>query len=710
MNGNGKIHISDADRREIDDRISRGLPLDDRFRFLLFGDKRQVELVWNGKSRDFCSVALPFQTIEQVDEPRDEKYTAKHPGGLFTPTGRQQSGWANKLIWGDNRLILASLARGPIRDEIERAGGLKLIYIDPPFDVGADFSMSISVGNGTLVKEPSMLEKIAYRDTWGKGADSYIAMMHERIALMHDLLANNGGIYIHCDWRVNAYLRLILDEIFGADNFQREIVWDITVLSGYKSLAVNWIRGHDTILFYAKDAKQFEFNKQFVSHNEKYLARFDQKDEDGRWYFEGRGERRYLDEVVKKGKPVGDVWSDVMSFQQIPTAKERVNYPTQKPEALLERIIKASSNKGDLVADFFCGSGTTPTVAEKLGRKWIASDLGRFAVHTTRKRMIAVQRERKKEEKSYRAFEILNLGKYERHYYLGVGAELRGVAREARLREQEREFVEMILGAYRAELLPNGGMFQGRRGERFVAVGPIDAPVSDDFVEDVIAECLKAGGKQVDILAFEFGMALSQARDDAKARGVLLALKTIPPEVFDKRARDSVVFYDAAYVEAEVEVQRTKSDAEFRVRLTGFSAFYNQGSKDEGTLKRGGNRVIVDDGDVVRIKKDRETGEVTREKLTKSWMHWVDYWAVDFDYESRPAVVRIRDDATGEVREEETGDHIFENEWQSFRRRRGEMEWESAWEKLPLGARRKVAVKVVDIFGNDTTRILEVSS
>ena len=325
--------------------------------------------------------------------------------------------------------------------------------------------------------------------------------------------------------------------------------------------------------------------------------------------------------------------------------------------------------------------------------------------------MIAVQRERKKEENPYRAFEILNLGKYERHYYLGVGAELRGEAREARLRAQEQEFVEMILGAYHAELLPNGGMFQGRRGERFVAVGPIDAPVSDDFVEDVIAECLKAGGKQVDILAFEFGMALSQARDDAKARGVLLALKTIPPEVFDKRARDSVVFYDAAYVEAEVEVQRTKSDAEFRVRLTGFSAFYNQGSKDEDALKRGSSRVIVDDGVVVRLKKDKETGEVTREELTKSWMDWVDYWAVDFDYESRPAVVRIRDDATGDVREEETGDHIFENEWQSFRGRgEGKMEWESAWVKLLPGVRRKVAVKVVDIFGNDTTRILEVSS
>ena len=732
MNGNGKIHISEADRREIDDRISRGLPLDDRFRFLLFGDKRQVELVWNGKSRDFCSVALPFQTIEQVDEPRDEKYTAKHPGGLFTPTGRQQSGWANKLIWGDNRLILASLARGPIRDEIDRAGGLKLIYIDPPFDVGADFSMSIPVDDDNLVKEPSMLEKIAYHDTWGKGNDSFIAMIHERIALMHDLLAADGSIYVHCDWRVSAYIRLVLDEIFGKDNFCNEIIWSFGG-KGLANVKGHFLRNYNSIFFFRKSDKAI-LNLRSGIVSESVKSRFAKLlTKDHKIHFgtlRQSGDALELERATKsfvhkhgrapddsdvardysEGSILRDVWDGISIVRQNVVYGEFSGYPTQKPEALLERIIKASSNEGDLVADFFCGSGTTAAVAEKLGRKWIAADLGRFAIHTTRKRMIAVQRERKKEEKPYRAFEILNLGKYERHYYLGVGAELRGEAREARLREQEQEFVEMILGAYRAEPLLNGGMFQGRRGERFVAVGPIDAPVSHDFVEDVIAECLKVGGKQADILAFEFGMALSQARDDAKARGVHLALKTIPPEVFDKRMRDSVVFYDAAYVEADAEVRRTKSGAEFRVRLTGFSAFYNQGSKDEGTLNRGGSRVIVDDGDVVRIKKDRETGEVTREKLTKSWMHWVDYWAVDFDYESRPAVVRIRDDATGDIREEKTGDHIFENEWQSFRRRRGKMEWESAWEKLPPGARRKAAVKVVDIFGNDTTRILEVSS
>ena len=702
MNGNGKIYLSEDDRREMEECLSRERPLPDRFRFLLFGDKRQVELVWNGKSHQHCQVALPFQTIEQVDEPRDEKFIAAQSSGLFTPSGRQLSGWANKLIWGDNRLVLSALARGPVRDEIEKAGGLKLIYIDPPFDVGADFSMPISIGDATLVKQPGILEEIAYRDTWGKGADSYIAMMHERLALMHDLLADNGSIYVHCDWRVSAYVRLVLDEVFGKNRFRNEVVWFYHDTPGRSK--DGFPKKHDNIFYYAK-SDAFTFNADDI--------RVEILDRSKERYKTPRklGGREYVGgEASEKGKIPETVWT-------IPVVKgnsdEWSNYPTQKPKALLERIIKASSNEGDLVADFFCGSGTLAAVAEKSGRRWIAADLGKFAIHTTRKRMIAVQRERKKADKPYRAFEILNLGKYERQHYIGVNPSARGETREAELRERGAEYVELILRAYRAGPLPNGGAFHGRKEDRLVAVGPVNVPVSREFAETIVSECEKMEARKADILAFEFEMGLfPKTRDDAKQRGVDLALKYIPPEVFDKRAveKGEVVFYDAAYVEAETEVRGRGGKREFRVRLTGFSAFYNQGGGEE-ELKRGGVRVIVEDGVVIRLAKDKRTGKVKREELTKSWKDWVDYWAVDFDYESRPAIVRIRDDATGEVREERTGDHIFENEWQSFRGRGGggKMEWESAWTPLPKGARRKAAVKVVDIFGNDTTRILEVS-
>ncbi len=193
--------LSDAEKRDLTQLIQAGKPLPEKYRFILFEDKREVELVCNGKNRDVCTTVLPFQTLEHVDEPRAETRT-QHD--LFDARGRQMQGWTNKLIWGDNKLILSSLKAGALRRQIEDAGGLKLIYIDPPFDVGADFSMDIEIGGETFHKEPNLLEQIAYRDTWGRGADSFISMIYERLILMRDLQTEDGSIYVHCDWRVNS--------------------------------------------------------------------------------------------------------------------------------------------------------------------------------------------------------------------------------------------------------------------------------------------------------------------------------------------------------------------------------------------------------------------------------------------------------------------------------------------------------------------------
>lgn len=201
--------LTEQEKQEIIRYLEQDQPLPEKYRFLLFEDKREVELVWNGKTNQVCRTVLPFQTIEQVDEPRAEKPSdTKMQMSLFDidSRGRQLKGWTNKLIWGDNKLILSSLKNGPLREEIERQGGIKLIYIDPPFDVGADFSMDIEIGDETLTKKPNILEEIAYRDTWGKGADSFISMIYERLVLMRDLLAEDGSIYVHCDWRVISYL------------------------------------------------------------------------------------------------------------------------------------------------------------------------------------------------------------------------------------------------------------------------------------------------------------------------------------------------------------------------------------------------------------------------------------------------------------------------------------------------------------------------
>src|SRR6266851_173271 len=220
--------LTEQEQQEIIRFLEADKPLPDKFRFLLFEDKREVELVWNGKTSEVSNIVLPFQVIEQVDEPRAEKPEDTAPQlDLFSTDsrGRQLKGWTNKLIWGDNKLILSSLKNGPLREEIEKQNGIKLIYIDPPFDVGADFSMDIEIGGDTFTKKPNILEEIAYRDTWGKGADSFIAMIYERLVLMRDLLAENGSIYVHCDQRVNGLIRGALDEIFGIDNFKNNISW-----------------------------------------------------------------------------------------------------------------------------------------------------------------------------------------------------------------------------------------------------------------------------------------------------------------------------------------------------------------------------------------------------------------------------------------------------------------------------------------------------
>jgi len=306
-------------------------------------------------------------------------------------------------------LILSSLKNGPLRKQIEAEGGLKLIYIDPPFDVGADFSMNIEIGEESFTKKPSVIEEIAYRDTWGKGADSFIAMIYERLKLMHGLLADDGSIYVHSDYRVSAFMKLVLDEVFGREMIKNEIIWKY---SGGRVGSRFFGRKHDTIFWYSK-TNNWIFNADEVrdEYAEATKERFSHKI---------RNIRGSADFGEQELNPLGKFPEDVFDISiEAPSSNNRTGYPTQKPEPLLQKIIKASTNEGDLVADFFCGSGTTFAVAEKLSRKWIGSDLGRFSIHTTRKRMIGVQRELKKAGKDFRAFEILNIGKYEREKYLG---------------------------------------------------------------------------------------------------------------------------------------------------------------------------------------------------------------------------------------------------------------------------------------------------
>lgn len=774
--------LTDAERRDLIELIQQGKVLPEKYRFILFEDKREVELVWNGKTRDVCTTVLPFQSLEHIDEPRQE---TKKQGDLFDSRGRQQKGWTNKLIWGDNKLILSSLKGGALRRQIEDAGGIKLIYIDPPFDVGADFSMDIEIGGETFHKEPNLLEQIAYRDTWGRGADSFISMLYERLVLMRDLLANDGTIYIHMGKPVAHYVRLGCEEIFGASNLINEITWKRSHAHGDTGQgATHFGRTTETILVFRRGEKPI-WNPQHKPYTDDILARdYKYRDEKtgeqyrlmpvdgpggaakGNPYFEFLGVKgywRYSFETMKAlydagevvlsstgkslsrkkflkdadGTPIVDLWDDVNRIS--PTSSERVYYPTQKPEALLDRIISTSSNEGDLVADFFVGSGTTAAVAEKLGRKWIVTDLGKFGIHTTRKRLIGVQRELKAAEKSFRAFEVLNLGRYERQAYLNVGGRLTGKQKEDALAAREREFRDLILKAYKATGFggddgapPQDGFFHGARNGRLVVIGPINLPVGRLFIEEVITECRKRNATRVDVLAFEFEMGLFPAvLAEAKAKGIDLTPKYIPAEVFDKRAVDKgqVVFHDISFVEATPRYDK-KNKRTLKIELTDFSVYYSQGAAEAAiaAMREGKSEVICDKGQLYKVAKDKD-GIVTRERLTKHWTDWVDYWAVDFDYESRREIIQVPvgtgisgvatlpgfEAPQGELtlpafEERWTGAYIFENEWQSFRTRQNrDLELITAEHAYAEPGRYTVAVKVIDIFGNDTMTLVPVN-
>ncbi len=719
--------LSDAEQRDLVTLIQQGKPLPEKYRFILFEDKREVELVWNGKTRDVCTTVLPFQTLEHIDEPRNETGSKKEAQfDWLDPRGRQIKGWTNKLIWGDNKLILSSLKAGPLRQQIEDAGGLKLIYIDPPFDVGADFSMDIEIGGEEFHKEPTLLEQIAYRDTWGHGADSFLAMIYERLVLMRDLMAPTGTLYVHCDWHVGFAIRAVMNEIFGAENFINEIVW--YYYNKMAPVSACFPRASDRILSYCKTRGEYTFHQQYEAL-EQPVRRLKRQFVGGKAINvrDAEGNVQYIELDRKR---LDDVWR--LSMLQPADKKEYLAFRTQKPESLLERLILASSDEGDLVGDFFVGSGTTASVAEKLGRKWIATDLGKFGIHTTRKRLIGVQRELKAFGKPFRAFEVLNLGRYERQAYLNVGGRVTGQEKERALTQKEREFRDLILRAYKAQPLEGSSFFHGKNAGRLVVVGPINLPVGRLFVEETILECRKIGASRADILAFEFEMGLFPAAlEEARQKGIDLAPKYIPAEVFDKRAVDKgqVVFHDISFVEATPRYDKRNKLA-VRIELTDFSVYYTQGAAEAAiaAMKEGKNGVICDRGQLYKVTKGKD-GVVEKERLTKHWTDWVDYWAVDFDYLSRKEIVKVHKSLgvkeppvtygaggsavtidPSDFEERWTGGYIFENEWQSFRTRQSrELELETASHAYERPGRYTVAVKVIDIFGNDTMTLVPVS-
>jgi DNA modification methylase len=702
--------LSDHEIRDITKALEAGLPINDKYRYLIFKEARQVELVWNGKNTHVQDVVLPFQVIEHIDEPRDE-VKLEQQQSLFDTSGKKVQGWSNKLIWGDNKYVLSSLKSGPIRDEIEANGGIKLIYIDPPFDVGADFTTTIEIGNTEFEKAPTVLEEIAFRDTWGEGQDSFLAMIYERLILMKDLLSEDGIIVVHCDWRLNASIRLVLDEIFGNGNQIANLIW---FYRRWTAGTKNWQKSHDDLFVYAKNLNRSEIHPEMID------SRASEQGKKIRAYnsntyraADGTRKRQLLiqnreeyEKAVASGKVIPEDWDvitdisdragqvpapDVIEIPIInPRSSERNGYPTQKPELLMERIINATTVPGDLIADFFCGSGTTGAVAEKLGRKWILSDIGRFSINTARKRLINVQRDLKNESKDFRSFEVLSIGSY--------------IFNDS---QQQKEFKEIVLAAYKAEAISNS-IFSGKKANHYVVVGPLDLPVSRNFVDEFVLEAKTQKVIELDLLAFEFGMGvIPDAIEEAKLQGVKLNLKIIPKEVFDKKAvaDGAVKFSDVGYLDVNIETKRL----DVAVTLTDFSIFYSQDSLeiDGENLQKGKSKVLLDSGVIKKITKNKD-GIVKIEDIATSWIDWIDYWAIDFNFEDRQELKLVKHD-NGKIEQVSTGRNIFDNQWQSFKTTSEKIEVTSSKYQYPKAGKYKIAVKVIDVFGNDTTRVFDIN-
>ena len=582
-------------------------------------------LYWKGKKTELDRVVLPFQTIETINESRATREREKKVSiGLFKD--KSNGDWYNRLVWGDNKYIMASLLE-------EFAGKIDLTCIDPPFATGADFSVKMTLGDAEWTKEPSAIEDKAYRDTWGQGLDSYLQMMYESLVSMRELLSEKGSIYVHLDWHVGHYVKLLMDEIFGKENFRNEIIWCYT---GPSRQSKDFPDKHDVILRYTKSG-EYIFNTELirVPYKKSSLAT-------GRTTLTGRKDDEYLLELDKRGKLPEDWWSDIANIGY--KHSEILGFPTQKPEALLERIIKASSKEGDLVADFFCGSGTTGAVAEKLGRRWIMADLGRYAIHTTRKRLLGID--------NCKPFVVQNLGKYERQYW-------QGVTFKKRSDEQMPiyEYIVFILKLYNAEPLTGMLHIHGKKGRHFVHVGAVDAPVTLTEIKEAMDEVKQAGQKALDILGWEWEMGLHNVVEKtAKESGIHLRLLSIPRDVMDPRAaaKGDVTFYELAYL--EVDIKPTKN-----------------------------GRFVVELKDFAIPNLDLIPQEV-RDKI-KKWSDYIDYWSVDWDW----------------------NEDTFHNMWQSYRtRKERNLELTSDAHKYESSGNHKIMVKVIDIFGNDTTHVVEV--
>ena len=596
--------------------------------------------------------------------------------GLFEGKPTSMAPWINRLIYGDNLLVMQALLAGDEKTSLPSLRGkVDLVYIDPPFDSKADYRTKIHLPGTDISQKPTVIEQFAYSDTWKDGTASYLRMICPRLILLRELLADTGSIYVHLDWHVGHYVKILMDEIFGKENFRNEIVWRRSNAAS-DSASPQFVRNHDVLLFYAGE-KSHVFHRMFRPYSETTLKMYKFDDNDGRGKYRlqelrnysessimamreenkiaDRNGRRYLKQFLidKEGVAIDSIWEDISSLQG--SGKERLNYSTQKPEALLERIIKASSNEGDLVLDVFAGSGTTAAVAERLGRRWISADIGKPSALIQRKRFI---------DNDVKPFLYQSVGDYQKE---ALGA--------SKLFRRIGDLNEVVLKLYGAEPFPvencptrNAG--QVRESRTLVIV---DSPsrLTNASTLKRAAEAkntaLGGGWSKVVLLGWNFAWDISRAAQMYKDVEVLV----IPPDLLDALKKRG--FADLA--------------AGGKVRFSSLQYLSLKGVK----VKKEGekDRVIVELGNYVlllpdNIPLDDKDKATLSEVIRTDPLALIEYWSVDPDY-------------NGET---------FRSVWQDYRENTendGDPDHcvfraEIVVPKMAKGT-RVVCVKAVDVFG-----------
>lgn len=591
-------------------------------------------------------------------------------------------GWMNRLIYGDNLLTMQALLAGdPATGLPSMRGKVDLIYIDPPFDSKADYRTKITLPGADIQQKPTVIEQFAYADTWEEGTVSYLRMMYPRLVLMRELLSNRGSIYVHIDWHVGHYVKILMDEIFGKDMLLNEIIWCYSSMCKSKN---NWNRKHDNIYVYTK-SPFWTFNAQDVleEYADGYENKFKYKDDIGYYMIRGKGghlspihsqgdltpehEKMYpawtYRQYLQKGGLPKDWWEIPFINSQ---AKERINYATQKPEALLERIIKASSNEGDLVCDFFGGSGTTAAVAERLGRRWIIGDIGKPASLVMRKRFI---------DQEVKPFLYQSIGDYQKEAF-----------RNNKRYQRVGDLSQVVLGLYGA--LPfapeqcNDRNFGYVKGTRTLVM--VDSPnrlttaATIKRAVEAKASLLGGGWDKVVVLGWNFAFDISQAIQQYQNANVVVLV--IPPDLLDKLSKKG---YKKLIDDRSVRFSSLQYLSAALVNV------YRQGDQDELDIALK-DYVLLSPDNIPLDDKDKEK---LCEVMEEDPLSLIEYWSIDPDYDGV----------------------TFRSTWQDYRENTDNDDDPlhciySTRLRVPHKEQRTVCVKAVDVFGFESQVVLNATT